>query len=121
MLRPTQIVAGEVVFEPGADRKTAVSRIRREWDRAWKAAKLPKIRFHDLRPTALTRLIHRNVDVRTVQNIAGHASVKTTQRYPHSRDKIQQAAVEKLSDFGHYMPTRTKEELEEIPATATIQ
>jgi hypothetical protein len=56
-----------------------------------------------------------------VKDIAGHASLKTTQRYLHSSDKIQGSAVEKLSDFGRYLPTTTKEELEQIPATATIQ
>lgn len=121
MVRPKTITEGEFVFEPNRPRKTVVSRIRREWSRAWKKAKIPKVRFHDLRHTALTRLIQRGVDIRTVQNIAGHVSVKTTQRYLHSNDKIQQAAVDKLSEFGRYMPTTTKEELEEIPATATIQ
>ena len=109
------------MFEPGVPRKRVVSRIRREWARAWKKAKLPKVRFHDLRHTALTRLSTRGVDIRTVQVIAGHASLKTTQRYLHSSDKAQQAAVEKLSDSGRYLPTTTKEELEQIPATATIQ
>jgi integrase len=82
---------------------------------------VPKVRFHDLRHTALTRLIQRAADLRTVKDIAGHASLKTTQRYLHSNDKIQQAAVENLSDFGRYLPTTSKEELEQIPATATIQ
>jgi integrase len=120
MARPKSIAAGEFVFEPSVPRKKVVSRIRREWARAWKKAKLPKVRFHDLRHTALTRLIQCGVDVRTVQDIAGHSSVKTTQRYLHSNDKIQQAAVEKLSEFGRHMPTASKDELERTPATATI-
>jgi integrase len=120
MVRPKAITAGEFVFEPGVPRKRVVSRIRREWARAWKKAKLPKVRFHDLRHTALTRLSTRGVDIRTVQVIAGHASLKTTQRYLHSSDKAQQAAVEKLSDSGLYLPTTTKDELERTPATATI-
>jgi len=98
MVQPKAIAAGEFVFEPAVPRKRVVSRIRREWARAWKKAKLPKVRFHDLRHTALTRLSTRGVDIRTVQVIAGHASLKTTQRYLHSSDKAQQAAVEKLSD-----------------------
>jgi integrase len=121
MVRPKVIEAGEFVFEPGIPRKTVVSRIRREWRRAWKATGIAKVRFHDLRHTALTRLIQRAVDLRTVKDIAGHASLKTTQRYLHSNDKIQQAAVDTLTDFGRYLPTTTKEELEQIPATATIQ
>lgn len=121
MVRPKSIGAGEFVFEPGIPRKTVISRIRREWRRAWKTTGIAKVRFHDLRHTALTRLIQRAVDLRTVKDIAGHASLKTTQRYLHSNDKIQQAAVDTLTDFGRYLPTTTKEELEQIPATATIQ
>jgi integrase len=120
MVRPKAIAAGEFVFEPAVPRKRVVSRIRREWARAWKKAKLPKVRFHDLRHTALTRLSTRGVDIRTVQVIAGHASLKTTQRYLHSSDRAQQAAVEKLSDSGRYLPTTTKDELERTPANATI-
>jgi integrase len=121
MDRPKIITAGKFVFEPDVPRKTIVSRMRREWDIAWKSAKLEKVRFHDVRHTALARLNQRGVDPRTVQKIARHASLKTTERYLHSNDKIQQAAVDKLSDFGRYLPTTAKEELEQIPATATIQ
>jgi integrase len=121
MVRPKVIAAGALVFEPNVPRKALISRIRREWDRAWKKAKLARVRFHDLRHTALTRLSERGVDIRTVQKIAGHASLKTTQRYLHSNDKIQQAAVDKLSDFGRYLPTMTEDEFEKIPANTSIQ
>ncbi|MGC2765822.1 MAG: hypothetical protein WB607_09980, partial [Candidatus Acidiferrum sp.] len=52
MVQPKAIAAGEFVFEPGVPRKRVVSWIRREWARAWKKAKLPKVRFHDLRQHA---------------------------------------------------------------------
>jgi integrase len=115
MVRPNPIVAGEFVFEPGVPRKKVVSRIRREWARAWKKAKLPKVRFHDLRHAALTRLIQCGVDVRTVQDIAGHSSVKTTERYLHSNDKILQAAVEKLTELDDTCPPHRKTSLNEHP------
>jgi integrase len=80
MLRPQTVESGQFVFEPDVDLKTVMSRIRREWRHAWKEAKLaPK---------------------NTVKEIAGHASLKTTERYLHSNSKIQQAAVGKLSNFG---------------------
>lgn len=38
---------------------------------------------HDLRHTALSRLVAEGVDLRTVQEIAGHESITTTLRYVH--------------------------------------
>lgn len=42
-----------------------------------------KIRFHDLRHTATTQMIQNGVDIRTVQEICGHADIKTTMNYVH--------------------------------------
>jgi integrase len=122
LLRPKEIDPKAFVFEPSTPRKTLVSRIRREWKHALKNSRIARIRFHDLRHTALTRLIHKRTDIRTVKDIAGHSSLKTTQRYPHSSDKIQQQAVEKLSgDFRRYLSTAGQDSFENIPASATIQ
>jgi integrase len=122
LLRPREIDPKGFVFEPSTPRKTVVARIRREWNRAVKNSGIAKVRFHDLRHTALTRLIQKGTDIRTVRDIAGHSSLKTTQRYLHSSDKIQQQAVEKLSgDFGRYISTAGQESFEQIPVSATIQ
>ncbi len=86
----------DYVFDPGVDRHTLLCRIRHEWERALKASGIPKFRFHDLRHTALTRLVQVGADVRTVQAIAGHSSLRTTQRYLHSSDQQKMLAVEKL-------------------------
>ena len=45
--------------------------------------KEPKIRFHDLRHTAITLMIAKNIDIKTVQSIAGHADITTTMGYIH--------------------------------------
>jgi integrase len=39
---------------------------------------------HDLRHTALSRLVAEGVDLRTVQEFAGHESITTTMRYLHA-------------------------------------
>ena len=44
-------------------------------------AGLPHARLHDLRHTAATWMISRNVPVRVVQEILGHVSITTTERY----------------------------------------
>jgi integrase len=67
------------VFAPDVPRKTLISRIRREWRAALKKSGIPKLRFHDLRHTALSRLIEKGEDIETVRDLAGHASLKTTQ------------------------------------------
>jgi integrase len=122
LLRPREIKAREFVFEPTIPRKTLVARIRREWERAVSKSGVAKIRFHDLRHTALTRLVLTGTDLRTVKDIAGHSSLKTTQRYLHSSDKLQQQAVEKLSgEFGRYISTTDSASFEQSPANATIQ
>lgn len=115
-LRPSQGNPDAFVFESDVPRETLVSRIRREWRRAVKKAAVPKIRFHDLRHTTATRLI-RDVDVRTVQAVLGHASIKTTERYLHSNDKLKQQAVEKLGEYGRRLASAPGQPVAETPVT----
>jgi len=51
---------------------------------------------HRLRHTFATHLIRNGVDVKTVQELLGHADLQTTARYLHSDTRTKQAAVQKL-------------------------
>lgn len=42
-----------------------------------------KIRFHDLRHTAATLMLASGIDIKTVKEICGHASIVTTMGYAH--------------------------------------
>jgi site-specific recombinase XerD len=52
--------------------------------------------WHDLRHTFCSRLTMRGVDIRTVQELAGHKSIVMTARYSHLAPAHLAGAVEKL-------------------------
>ena len=52
---------------------------------------------HRLRHTFVTQLIRNGVDVRTVQEVLGHADLQTTARYLHSDTRTKRTAVGKLA------------------------
>lgn len=57
--------------------------VRRVFKVDVKESGVRKIRFHDLRHTALTHMTDANFNLKLVQTIAGHAEVKTTMKYVH--------------------------------------
>lgn len=53
-----------------------------------------KVRFHDLRHTAVSLMIASGLDIRTVQEIAGHQDIHTTMGYAHALgERIEHAAL----------------------------
>ena len=55
--------------------------------------KLPQFSSHDLRHTFATRLLEKGVDIRVVQELLGHSSVKVTERYTHPNKARKYEAV----------------------------
>jgi site-specific recombinase XerD len=61
-------------------------------------AGMPQLRVHDLRHTALTRLVREfGTDLATVAKISGHRNLKTLLRYAQPTREDLAAAVEKLA------------------------
>jgi integrase len=64
------------------------------WDAARKRAAMPELRVHDLRHSFASFLVNAGRSLYEVQELLGHADIKTTSRYSHlSRDRLN-AAVE---------------------------
>jgi len=82
---------GELVF-----RGNTLTNLRDIWDQAVKDAKLDNFKFHDLRHTFASRLVMAGVDLRRVQILMGHKSIKMTERYAHLAPGHLRDAVSRL-------------------------
>ncbi len=68
--------------------------LNRTLDRILAVAGLPRVRFHDLRHTAATRMLSRGVHPKIVSEMLGHASVGITlDLYSHVTPTMQREAV----------------------------
>jgi site-specific recombinase XerD len=72
-----------------------------------KRAGIPDLHWHDLRHTFASRLVMGGVDIRTVGELLGHASIQTTMRYAHLSQEHRHAAVGTL-DRWHQDGTKRK-------------
>lgn len=67
------------------------------FDRQSALAGLPRITIHGMRHTAATLMLSQVVNIKTVSNILGHASISTTlDIYGHVLDSMHQSAAEAI-------------------------
>jgi integrase len=90
----------EFVFMNGGTGKP-IKDVKTSFHTACREAKIKGFRFHDLRHTALWRMVEAGADLVTVMKIAGHSSIQMTVRYAHPNDQNKQRAVDALAEnFG---------------------
>jgi integrase len=77
-------------------RGSKINDVKTAFLKAVKRAGIPPCRFHDLRHSFATRLVLAGVDLATVKELMGHASISTTMRYAHPSPPHKREAVARL-------------------------
>ncbi len=95
MLRAASYEASGLVFATGKGTPLdARNIINRSFNPLLEKARLPPIRFHDLRHTCATLLLGKGIHPRIVQEMLGHASISLTlDTYSHVLLDMQGQAV----------------------------
>ena len=67
--------------------------LQKVWERVREASGLEGVRIHDLRHSYASEALGAGLSLRVVQQLLGHAELRTTERYAHlERDAIREAA-----------------------------
>lgn len=92
----------ECVFtwQAGRKRGQPIKDWRTSWESACKQAKLPKVRFHDLRRSAIRRMTRRGVPPLVARAISGHLTGSVFERYDITSRKDLAEAAKLIGDPG---------------------
>jgi len=90
----------DLVFTNGSGELLRRNLLTWYFKRHLKEARLPSIRFHDLRHTAATLMLRAGVPIPTASHILGHANpMQTLSRYAHVLDDMHEAAAERMDSL----------------------
>jgi integrase len=82
--------------------------VQTEWRRMRKRSGVVGFRFHDYRHDVATKVLRETGNLRLVQKMLGHASIKTTTRYAHVLDSEVADAMEAVAKSRHKPRHRLK-------------
>lgn len=85
-----------VFTSPGGHKIISGNVQKRYFKKITAKLKLKDVTIHTLRHTFASHLVMRGVDLRTVSELLGHASTKTTEIYSHVAPEHSKAAIERV-------------------------
>jgi integrase len=88
----------DLVFCDVAGNAVPMETLRTWYLGALKRAKLPALRWHDLRASTATTLVEMGVDLFTIQRILGHKDLDTTRRYVGKTPGAMTEAAKRLDE-----------------------
>ena len=91
-----QVLPRDLVF-PSPVTNQRLDNIKRSWSTVVGLASLEGFRFHDLRHSFASKLAMKGVDLYTIKEFLGHASIETTQRYAHLAPDHKTRAISLLN------------------------
>jgi integrase len=92
----TKLPAGARYVFPNPDTGKPFVSIFYSWDAARRRADLPELRIHDLRHSFASFLVNAGRSLYEVQQLLGHADIRTTSRYAHLHPDRLRNAVESV-------------------------
>ena len=96
-LKAIRHVCGPYVFCSQLGKRWSRGELDARLWRSCRKAKLRKIGWHALRHTFCSHLAMRGAPARAIQELAGHASIATTQRYMHLSSNAKREAIDLLN------------------------
>lgn len=85
------------VFNPVADQPLSYRTAHQRITAIAKEAGIRHVSWHPLRHTIATNLTLNKVSLRVVQELLGHADIRTTERYAHVATATMRASLDELS------------------------
>ena len=73
--------------------------IKHSFSSLLKESQIENFTFHDFRHTVATRLVQSGIDLLIVQELLGHADIKTTMRYAHPVPERKKIAINILNSY----------------------
>lgn len=87
-----------LIFTTNTCKAIDASDFRTAWKRLLKRSNVEYKKFHTLRHTFASILFHRQVQIKTVQQLLGHSSIQTTEKiYVHVMPSTRESASEEIN------------------------
>jgi integrase len=86
---------------PGRSDGAHLENLKQHWKDICEAAKLGKVRIHDLRHTFASHLVSSGESLATVGALLGHTQMQTTMRYAHLADTTLRNAANRFAKVAH--------------------